>query len=321
MRRRSIFLVWLLSMLVGMAQAQTPNRTYRLGVLASNPIAIETMRTITFPELRKLGFDEERNLIIDARFSYSVSIEGIARHLVEATPDVLVGIGSLPIATLKEATATVPIVMSLGPDDPEAHGFTDSLARPTRNITGLIPLSAGLDTKRLQLLKEMIPRLQRVGIFLAPDVQANLPATRKNAADVGLQFAGIRTAFNRHEYPAALAALRAAGAEALMIGSAPLFSDEPADFVRLATEAGLPSICEWRGLVERGCLLAYGPDLSELRRRTAHYVARILRGAAPSELPIEGPTHFELAINLKTARVLGLQVPPTLLARADEVIE
>jgi putative ABC transport system substrate-binding protein len=308
-------------MLFGMAEAQPTDRIYRVGVLASNPIAVERLRAVTFPELAKLGFDEGRNLIIDARFSYSVSIESIARHLVDTRPDVLIGIGTLPIMILKEATATIPIVMSIGPDDPEAHGFTDSLARPTRNITGLIPLSAELDTKRLQLLKEMIPQLQRLAIFLAPDVRPNLPVIHKSAGDVGLDFVGLRTAFNRHEYPAAFAALRAAGAEAFMIGSAPLFSDEPSDFVRLATEAGLPTVCEWRGLVERGCLLGYGPDLSELQRRTAHYIARILRGTAPSDLPVEGPTHFELAINLRTARVLGLEIPATLLARADEVIE
>jgi len=245
----------------------------------------------------------------------------MAHHLIEAKPDALIGIGPLAITALKDATATVPVVMSVGPDDPAAHGFTDSLARPTRNITGLIAMSTELDGKRLQLLKEAIPTIRRIGVFLPTFVQRDMVALRKIAAGLGLEFVDARSPFSRFEYAGALAELRRAGAEALMIGSAPLFSEHPADLVRMATEVGMPTICEWRGLVERGCLIGYGPSLSELRRRTADYVARIFRGTSPSELPIEGPTHFDLTINLKSVRALGLDIPATLLARADEVID
>jgi putative ABC transport system substrate-binding protein len=322
MRRDSLSaLFWFALAVFGGAEAQSPDRTYRVGVLATAPSAIETMRDTTFPELAQLGFVEGRNLIIDVRFSHAAYIAGMGRQLLEAKPDALIGIGPLAISILRDATSSVPIVMSLGPDDPAAHGFADSLARPNANITGLIAMSAELDGKRLQLLREVIPEARRIAVFIPPDVEANLPAIRRAAAGVGLEFVDARAVFNRYEYPAAFAALKAAGAEALIIGSAPLFSGDTVDVVRIATDAGMPTLCDWRGLVDRGCLIGYGPDLSELRRRTAHYVARILRGASPSELPIEGPIRFELTLNLKTAYALGLKIPPTLLARADEVIE
>jgi putative tryptophan/tyrosine transport system substrate-binding protein len=320
MRRRCLAL-WLALAACGAADAQTPDRTYRLGVLASNPTAIESMRAITLPELATLGFTEGRNLVVDVRFGEAAYVETMARHLVEARPDALIGIGPLAIAALRDATATVPIVMSLGPDDPRAHGFSDSLARPTRNITGLIALSTELDGKRLQLLKETIPTIRRIAVFLAPYVRGDPIAMRETAQGLGLEFVGARSFHTRYEYSAALAEVRRAGAEALMIESAPLFADDPVDLVRMATEAGMPTICEWRGLVERGCLIGYGPSVSELRRRTADYVARLFGGKSPSELPIEGPTHFELTMNLRTAGALGVTIAPTLLARADEVIE
>jgi putative tryptophan/tyrosine transport system substrate-binding protein len=323
MRRRFALVFWLVAILFETGHAPAADRTYRLGVLATNPIAIDTLRLVTLTELAKHGFVEGRNLVIDIRFAHANFLRGtgIAQQLLDAKPDVVIGIGPLAIAALKDATTTVPIVMSLGPDDPKAYGFADSLARPTENITGLIAMSTELDSKRLQLLREAAPSVRRIATFLVPDVQVNMPALQKSAADVGLEFVGARTAFNRHEYPAALEALRGAGAEAIMINSAPLFSDDPIDLVRLATEARLATVCEWRGLVERGCLIGYGPDLVELRRRTADYVARLFEGASPAALPIEGPTHFELTINLKTTRALGIDIPPSLLIRADEVIE
>jgi len=311
--------LWLTLALLDQVEAQMPDRIYRLGILATEEAAIETWRAATLPELARLGFSERRNLFLDA--GTSPPLLTTAHQLVAAKPDVLIGVGTLAIAALQDATATVPIVMSLGPDDLAAHGFGTGLARPIGNITGVIAMSAELDGKRFQLLKETIPKVRRIAAILAPDVQVNLNTMWNIAAEFDFELVDARSVYSRDEYPAQFAALRRAGAEALMIGSAPLFSHDPVDLVRLAIAAGMPTICEWRGLVESGCLIGYGPSLSELRRRTAHYVAHLLRGAAPSELPIEGPTHFEFVINLKTAHALGITIPPTLLARADEVIE
>jgi putative tryptophan/tyrosine transport system substrate-binding protein len=320
--------LWLTLALLGQVEAQMPDRIYRLGILATEEAAIETWRAATLPELARLGFSERRNIFLDAGTSRpggarlgARPLLTTAHQLVAAKPDVLIGVGTLAIAALQDATATVPIVMSLGPDDLAAHGFGTSLARPIGNITGVIAMSAELDGKRFQLLKETIPKVRRIAAILAPDVQVNLNTMRNIAAEFDFELVDARSVYSRDEYPAQFAALRRAGAEALMIGSAPLFSHDPVDLVRLAIAAGMPTICEWRGLVESGCLIGYGPSLSELRRRTAHYVAHLLRGASPSELPIEGPTHFEFVINLKTAHALGITIPPTLLARADEVIE
>ena len=317
--RRCMAALWLTLALLGQVEAQMPDRIYRLGILATEEAAIETWRAATLPELARLGFSEGRNIVLDV--GLLPPLLTTAHQLVAAKPDVLIGVGTLAIAALQDATTTVPIVMSLGPDDLAAHGFGTSLARPIGNITGVIAMSAELDGKRFQLLKETIPKVRRIAAILAPDVQVNLNTMRNIAAEFDFELVDARPVYSRDEYPAQFAALRRAGAEALMIGSAPLFSHDPVDLVRLAIAAGMPTICEWRGLVESGCLIGYGPSLSELRRRTAHYVAHLLRGAAPSELPIEGPTHFEFVINLKTAQAIGLTIPPTLLARADEVIE
>lgn len=320
--RRLVAALCLASMLGVAAQAQAPERVYRLGVLAPGSAAAETLRETILPELARLGFVEGQNLVVDVRLFTHAGYEGTtARHLVASGPDALIGVGPLAIAGLKEATATVPIVMSLGPDDPAAHGFADSLGRPTRNITGLIAMSNELDGKRLQILKEAVPAVRRVAVFLAPDMRFDAAGFRNTAADLGVEFVDARTIYVPQEFPAALDHLHRAGAEALMIVSAPLFSDDLALLVDLATAVGMPTVCDWRGLVERGCLIGYGPSLSELRRRTADYVVRVFRGKVPSEMPIEGPIRFDLTLNLKTARSLSVRLPPTLLARADEVIE
>jgi len=201
-------------------------------------------------------------------------------------------------------------------------GFAKSLAHPGSTVTGIAMLAPELDAKRLDLLHEVVPGARRIAA-LAVSAQRdapNLAAMREVAARDGLEILPFYAAASE-EYPAAFAAMRRAGAEALQIVSAPeLFSDARTLAV-LAIEAKLPTICEWRSMAVDGCLVGYGPDFAELLRRTADYVARIFRGAAAGELPIEGPTRFEFAVNLKTARALGLTVPQSILVRADEAIE
>jgi putative ABC transport system substrate-binding protein len=182
-------------------------------------------------------------------------------------------------------------------------------------------LGPELDAKRLELLHQAVPAARRVAALVSPKQnEENLAAVRVVAEALGVDLVAVYAEASV-EYPAAFAAMRSAGAQGLAILSAPDFFTNASTLATLALEAGLPTVCEWRKMAEQGCLLGYGPDYAELMGRNADYVARIFRGAAPGELPIEQPTHFEFAINLKTAKALGLAVPPAILARADDVIE
>jgi len=205
---------------------------------------------------------------------------------------------------------------------PVAAGFAATLARPGGNVTGVAMLAPELDGKRLQLLHEAVPGGSRIAALAAsPDQHApNLAAMRQVASHEGLALLPFYAA-QPEDYPATFAAMRDAGASALQIVSAPQFLTNAATLAELALEARLPTMCEWRSMAAQGCLLGYGPDYTELQRRVADYVARILRGAAPGDLPIEQPTHYELAVNLKTAAALGLTIPQSIVGRADEVIE
>jgi putative ABC transport system substrate-binding protein len=207
-------------------------------------------------------------------------------------------------------------------EDPIAAGLAETLARPGGNVTGVAMLAPELDGKRLQLLHEAVPGGSRIAALAAsPDQHApNLAAMRQVASDEGLALLPFYAA-QPEDYPATFEAMRGAGASALQILSAPQFLTNAATLAELALEARLPTMCEWRSMAAQGCLLGYGPDYIELQRRVADYVARILRGAAPGDLPIEQPTHYELAVNMKTAAALGLAIPQSILGRADEVIE
>ncbi len=303
------------------AWTQEPGRTYRLGMLALNTQAIEATRDVSFPELAKHGFVEGRNLVLDARIGNPDEQPGLARELVSRKPDVIFAISNVPVEAAQQATTTVPIVM-FG-DDPVRQGLAASLARPGGNVTGITILAAELDAKRLQLLHEAVPSARRVGTLHfrgAGNRDASEQAMRTVAASAGLQLipfdAGTTT-----EYQTAFAAMRNAGAQALVItANSRLYRDGP-QLVALAAEVGLPTVCEWAEMARTGCVIGYGPSLREMRRRAGDYIARLFQGTPPSALPIEGPTHFELAINLKAARAFGIQMPQGLLLRADEVIE
>ena len=188
--------MWLTLALLGQVEAQMPDRIYRLGILATEEAAIETWRAATLPELARLGFSERRNIFLDAGTSRGRPLITTAHQLFAAKPDVLIGVGTLAIAALQDATATVPIVMSLGPDDLAAHGFGTSLARPIGNITGVIAMSAELDGKRFQLLKETIPKVRRIAAILAPDVQVNLNTMRNIAAEFDFELVDARPVYS-----------------------------------------------------------------------------------------------------------------------------
>jgi putative ABC transport system substrate-binding protein len=296
-------------------------RVYRLGELAVSAASLEITRSVTLPELATLGFDEGRNLILEERAGDAAAMPGLARELLLTKPDVIMAIGADAIRAATEATTEVPIVMFGA--SPVGKGLAASLARPGGNVTGVVILATELDGKRLDLLRETVPQARRIAALLLPSAplrQASEREMRDVAASTGVELLPF-DAGGPEDYPAAFAAMRAAGAQAVVVMAHQAFNRDAALIAGLALEAGLPTVCEWAEMAQTGCLLGYGPSRTKLRRRTAHLVAQILRGAAPGDLPIEQPTHYEFAVNLKTAKALGLTVPQSILGRADEVIE
>ena len=245
----------------------------------------------------------------------------LGRELLATKPDVIIAIGTAATRVAREITDSVPIVMFA--DDPVGLGLATSFSRPDRNVTGVANMVLELQNKRLALLREAVPMARRVAALLRRTSltrERSVQALRAGAATEGIELL-VYTADGPSDYHAVFTAMRAAGSDALLIGSDPQFYGDRALLAALAREASLPTSCEWVDMARVGCLLGYGPNQAALRRRLAHYVARILRGALVGDLPIEQPTTFELAFNLETARGLGVTIPPALLARADEVIE
>ncbi len=311
MRRRSLVLA-LLTVVFGVpgaSDAQPPASGARVGFLGATESnrQFEALRQ----GLRDLGWIEGQNLVIESRSG------ALAAELVRRKVDVIVA-GALGVQAAKSATTTIPIVFVI-PDDPVATGLVASLARPGGNMTGLSSLNVELDAKRLALLKEAVPGLARVAVLVNPaDPRAGamLAATEGAARSVGLrlQVIEVRAAA---DLDAAVTAAARGKAEALtVLGSSFYFSRIP----ELAVKARLPVIAPWKQFPEAGGLMSYGADIPEMFRRAAAYVDRILKGTKPAELPVEQPTKFELVLNLKTAKALGLTIPPSVLARADVVI-
>ena len=299
------------------ARAQTPNRIYRLGHLAISADSEASTRQITLPELARLGFVEGRNLTFDARFGEPDLLPGLMRELLAAQPDAVVAVASDAIAAASAATRTVPIV-TFGPD-PTELGLAASYARPGGNVTGVVLLSNELEVKRLSILHEAVPDRRRVAA-LVPARRGAHETLRKAAAELGVELL-VFPAATPSDYAAAFAAMRAQGAQALVITSSPPFQRDGRQLAGLALEARLPTVCEWADMAHAGCLIGYGPSRIALRKRMANQIAQIFRGVAPGDIPIERPTAFEFALNLRIAKSLDLIVPSAVLTRADEVIE
>jgi putative tryptophan/tyrosine transport system substrate-binding protein len=317
-KRLLIFLLALAAPLIAPAAGE---KVYRLAELEPTAASLELTHSLTLPELAKLGFSEGRNLVLDARVGDAAAMAGMARELVLADPDAIIAVGPDATRAARQATTTVPLVV-FGPD-PVRSGWATSLAHPGGNVTGVTMLAVELDGKRLDLLHEAVPAARRVAALLMPSVPGQQPSEREMrdvAASDGVDLL-IFDATGPEDYRTAFAAMRAVAAQGLVIMANPTFYRDAALLARLAIEAGLPTVCEWAEMAQSGCLLGYGPNRPEMRRRLAHFVAHIFQGAAPGDLPIEQPTHYEFVVNLKTAEALGLTVPPSILARADEVIE
>src|SRR5829696_5112194 len=298
-----------------LAKSQTPERVYRFAVLSPGVTSYDTLRG----QLAKLGFIEGQNLRIDVRVGAPDELPRMARELIATKPDVVMAV-SAALAAMKDASSTVPIV-AFGPD-PVAQGLAQSLARPGGNVTGVVILAAELDGKRLQLLEEVAPG-RRVAVLLHPATRSYRHSQREVSA--AASYLKVEPTFieasGPNDYPGAFAAMRTAGTTALVITANPWFYRDRDLLARLAREAGIATACEWGDMAVSGCLIGYGPRRVELYKRLAELVARVFRGTPPSELPIEQPSNFELVINVKTARELGLTIPLSMLGRADEVIE
>jgi putative tryptophan/tyrosine transport system substrate-binding protein len=301
------------------AAAQTPNRVYRLGHLTNSAPSEILSRSIILPELARLGFIEGRNLVFDGRVGEVAALPALAGELLAAKADAIIAIGDFALVAAGAATQSVPIV-SFGAD-PIQHKLAASYARPGGNVTGVTILVAELEAKRLSILREAVPERRRIAALVSTsNREISEPLMRKVAEGLGVELLVFPVAAAA-EYPAAFAAMRAAGAQALLIGAAAELFRDGKQLAALALEARLPTVCEWAQMAQDGCLLGYGPNRVALRKRTAGQVAQIFRGAAPGDVAIELPTLFEFAINRKTAAALDLTLPPLLLAQADEVIE
>jgi ABC-type uncharacterized transport system substrate-binding protein len=323
--RRDQYLLRVLIALMALAvpvSAQTAGeRIYRLGELAPNETSTAITRAETVPELARLGFVEGQNLVLDERIGDAATLERAAAELARTKPDAIIAIGPDAINAAARATKSVPIV-TFGADPVQA-GFANSFAHPGGNVTGVVILAEELDGKRLDLLHTAVPTARRVAALVLPSVAYREPLEKsiRKAADGShlelLTFPAEAPA----QYPPAFAAMRASRAEVLLITGNPTFNRDIEALARLALAAHLPTMCEWAENAHAGCLLGYGPNRSELRRRLAHYVARLFEGTAPGDLPIETPTHFQFAVNLATAKALGLEIPMALLMTADETVE
>jgi putative ABC transport system substrate-binding protein len=302
--------------------SQTADKVYRLGILSPGAGVIERMRRTTIPELARLGFSEGRNLVFVIRSGAREELPELARELAAARPDAVIAVSGSAIRAMRQAAPSVPIVGAFIGEDPIVAGFASSLARPSGTITGIVMLAPELDAKRLFLLREAVPNARRIAALAVNATRdtPNLTAVREAAERTGIELLPFYAA-SRDGYASVFGAIRAAGADALEIISAPELYSDAGILAKLATSTGLPTVCEWAEMAHSGCLIGYGPDYTELQHRVAGYVSRIFLGAAPGDLPIEGPTHFQFAVNLKTAKALGLALPQAILARADEVIE
>ncbi len=325
MKRRAFLAVLGLGLFVGLpvAGAQQAAGARRIGVLhlGSPPDPwVEGLRE----GLRELGYTEGRNITIEYRWAEGRAdrLPELAAELVRLPVDVVVTMAGPAVQAVKQRTASIPIVMAVS-GDPVGLGLVPSLARPGGNVTGVSLMSADLAAKRLQLLKEAVPRMVRVGVLFNPSEPPSGPEmeeTRAAAAVLGLTLQPLeaRDAGDLERLFATASHERANG----LITFAHTFAfSHRSRIAGLAAKHRLPAMYGWPEFVEAGGLMAYGPRLSDVLRRAAAYVDKILKGAKPADLPVEQPTRFELVVNMKTAKSLGLTIPPSILVRADQVIQ
>jgi putative ABC transport system substrate-binding protein len=326
MRRICVLICLLLTaFLPAASRAQQPTKVLRIGVLTGGSASANSGRHDAFRQgLRHLGYVEGKNIIVEWRNADGkiVNLPGLAAELVRLKVDVIVTAGPQVTRVAKEATSTIPIVMAFD-NDPVGSGHVASLARPGENITGLSTLSPELSGKQLELLKEVAAGLSRVGV-LGTSTQPGYAQVAKEieisaaALGVKLQVLDILTP---NDIEAAFRNARTGRAEAVVVLASAVVAPHRTRVVDLAVKSRLPAIYPYREYVETGGLMSYGVQVNDLYRRAATYVDKILKGAKPADLPVEQPTKFELVINLKTAKQIGLTIPPNVLVTADKIIK
>ena len=329
-RQCSIVSVALSAMLFALcmsAEAQQPKKMARIGYLSAIDAATESIRIEAIRlALRELGYVEGQT--IDTHYRYAdgnhAQVSKLAEELVRLKVDLIVPTGGDPvIRAARNATQTIPIVMVGGGSDPAGAGFAESLARPGGNITGLTNLSTELTGKRLELLKGAVPKIARVALLYEPTIPGNVIQV-KEAQAIASALRLMIQPVNVGElggFEKVFAALNKQLPDSLYVPGGPVMNTYRKQIARFALTRRLPSIYSRSEFVDAGGLISYGTDLAHSYRRVAYYIDRILKGAKPADLPIEQPTKFELIINLKTAKQIGVTIPPVVLMRADRVIK
>jgi len=297
----------------------------RIGFLGNSTAALEANLVGPFREgLREFGYVEGRNILIDYRWAEGKyeRFPALIAELIALKVDVIVTAGTPASLAVKKATTSIPLVMA-AVGDPIGVGLVASLARPGGNATGLSAIAPELEGKRLELLREVVSKLSHIAVLWNPDNPlhaGSLKETRAAAQVLGIkvQLLGVRVS---EDFPAAFAAILRERPGALLVLADRIFLHNRARIVDFEAKHRLPGVYAYRELVEAGGLMSFGPSYAGMHRRAAYYVDKILKGAKPADLPVEQPTRFELLINLKTAKALGLTIPQSLLLRADEVIQ
>jgi putative tryptophan/tyrosine transport system substrate-binding protein len=328
MRRREFIAVLGGAAVAGLrvTAAQEPAKVWRVGWIWTGPSTGNPDEVAGFRQgLKDFGYVEGQNIVVEYRFAEGRPdrVAGLIAELVRLQPDVLVVVGTQVVIALKRATTGIPVVSMSG--DPVGAGLVPSLARPGGNITGVSMMQGigGLTAKRVELLKDALPGATRIGMIFNPDVVSavtGLAQAEQAATQLGLTLRPSPVRYG-DEIAEAVATLAHDGVDGAHVDPTPPLLDKQLEIAELLLKFRIPAISELRLLIQAGGLLSYGPNLFEATRRMAYFMDRILKGAKPADLPMEQPAKFDLVVNLTTARALGIEIPRTFLARADEVIE
>ena len=323
---RPAILVAVMLLAVGVAEAQPKGKIFRIGMLdpstaSGSAVLVEAFRQ----EMSKLGWIEGKNFIIEYRFGEQEleRMPELAADLVRLKVDLIVVTGGPPALAAKKATSTIPIVMNSA--DPVSQGLVANLARPGGNVTGLSSLGTELNTKRLEILNDAVPKLSRVGLLRSPGAgvatDLQLEELRPAAMALKLKLEEIETQPDPKGLESAFQTAKQKQVSAIMTITSPRFFAERKRIVELAGKYRLPAIYAQKEFVEAGGLVSYGVNFDDLFRKSAHYVDKILKGAKPGDLPVQQATKFEFVLNLKAAKQIGLTIPVNVLERANQVIK
>ena len=305
-------------------EAQTLGRVIKVGILSTVNPRTTAFTEVMIQRLRELGYVEGQNLVVEFRNAEGdvARLPALAAELVGLNVDIIVASGpEVTLQAARKATSTVPIVIVAVDFDPIARGYVASLAKPGGNVTGVFLRQIELTSKRMQFLREALPSVARVAVFWDTISADQWREAEKTALGVGLKLQGVELRNPPYDLTDAFRTAARGRAEAVLLLMSPIFFPQRAQVAELGLKSGLPTVCGLSQYAHAGALMSYGANLDDMFRQAASYIDKILKGVKPADLPVEQPTKFELVINLKTARALGLTIPPPLLQRADQVIE